>query len=219
MISPRDVLRANDERFADVAAGLTLEEWAAPSLCTEWSNREVLGHLVVGCSHPVGTFLGALVRHRNFDRANTAIVRDAARDRSVEALLTDFRAVSARPEGVGRYFPARLLLGDHITHELDILFAVGREPDIPPHLLNAVLDTQVAFPNPFVPAYRNSRDLRLVAVDTGWRHGNAGPTVEGTAAELISVLGNRPKVLPRLRGGGAEILADRLLSRQTRTAG
>ncbi|MGX9671073.1 maleylpyruvate isomerase family mycothiol-dependent enzyme [Mycobacterium sp. HM-7] len=218
-MSARDLLRANDERFAGVVAGLTPDEWAAPSLCADWSNREVLAHLVVGCSHPVGGFLGALVRHGNFDRANTAVAKERARSCGIDSLLDDFRAVSARPAGVGRYFPAQLLIGDHITHELDILFAVGREPDIPPQLLNAVLDTQVAFPNPFVPAYRNSQGLQLVAVDTGWRHGDTGPTVEGTAAELISVLGNRPKVLPRLRGVGAELLADRVLSRLSRTAG
>lgn len=218
-MSAREVLRANDERFADVVASLTPEEWTAPSLCAEWSNRDVLGHLVVGCSHPVGGFLGALIRHRNFDRANTATATERARARGVHNLLDDFRAVSARPAGVGRYFPARLLLGDHITHELDILFAIDREPDIPARLLNAVLDTQVAFPNPFVPAYRNSRGLQLSAVDTGWRHGTSGPAVEGTAAELISVLGNRPKALPRLRGPGVETLADRVLSRLSRTAG
>ena len=217
-MSAREVLRANDERFADVVGRLTPEEWAAPSLCAEWSNRDVLGHLVVGCSHPVGGFLGAIFRHGDFDRANAATATERARGCSIESLLDDFRTVSACPAGVGRYFPARLLVGDHITHELDILFAVGREPDIPPQLLNAVLDTQVAFPNPFVPAYRNSQGLRLVAVDTGWRHGTTGPTVEGTAAELISVLGNRPRVLPRLRGVGVELLADRVLSRLSRTA-
>ena len=217
-MSARDVLRANDERFADVVAGLTPQEWAAPSLCAEWSNRDVLGHLVVGCGHPVGEFLGAMIRQRNFDRANTATATARARGRSAESLLDDFRAVSAHPAGVGRYFPSRLLLGDHITHELDILFAVDREPDIPSPLLDAVLNTQVAFPNPFVPAYRNAQGLQLRAVDTGWRHGTTGPTVEGTAAELISVLGNRPKVLPRLRGPGADVLADRVLSRLSRTA-
>jgi uncharacterized protein (TIGR03083 family) len=218
-MSRRDVLRANDQRFADVVADLTPGEWAAPSLCTEWHNRDVLAHLVVGCSHPVGALFGTMVRHRNFDRANTAAAREVARDRNAAALLSDFRTVSARPAGVGRCFPARLLLGDHIIHELDILFAIGREPDIPPRLLDAVLDTQVAFPNPFVPAYRNSRGLRLVAVDTGWRHGDTGPTVAGRAAELISVLGNRPKMLPQLEGDGVEALADRVLSRPSRTAG
>ena len=33
---------------------------------------------------------------------------------------------------MGRYFPRRLLLGDHLTHELDILLALDREPTISP---------------------------------------------------------------------------------------
>lgn len=69
------------------------------------------------------------------------------------------------------------------------------------------------------PGLRNSRGLRLVDVDTGWRHGDTGPTVAGRAAELISVLGNRPKMLPHLEGDGVEALADRVLSRPSRTAG
>ena len=95
-MSARDVLRANDERFADVIAALTPQEWAAPSLCAEWSNRDVLGHLVVGCGHPVGAFLGAMIRHRNFDRANTATATERARGRSAESLLADDEAVRIR---------------------------------------------------------------------------------------------------------------------------
>ena len=64
-----------------------------------------------------------------------------------------------------------------------------REPEIPPDALIAVLNTQVAVPNSFVPAFRNSRGLRLRATDAAWSHGERGPVVEGRAAELVSVLG------------------------------
>lgn len=218
-MSPRDALQANDKRLAAVASDLTPDEWAAPSLCSEWDNRDVLAHLVVGCSYPAGAFLRALGRHRDFDRANTAVARSFAGCRSVAELLDQFRMSSAQRAGVGRYLPTRLLLGDHVTHELDILYSIGREPDIPPAVLDAVLDTQVAFPNPFVPAYRNGRGLRLVATDTGWSHGITGPTVTGRAAELISVLGNRPKMLFRLSGDGVEQLTARVLNRPSRRAG
>jgi hypothetical protein len=120
---------------------------------------------------------------------------------------------------LGRYFPARLLLGDHVTHELDILFALDREPSIPPDVTVAVLNTQVALPNPFVPAFRNSRGVRLLATDADWKHGEKGPIVEGRAVELISVLGNRPRVLPRLSGDGVDVLASRLSQRPIRRAG
>ena len=92
------------------------------------------------------------------------------------------------------------------------------EPEIPSDALVAVLNTQVAVPNPFVPAFRNARGLRLRATDAAWSHGERGPVVEGRAAELVSVLGNRPKVLPRLVGDGVAVLASRL-SFPTRTAG
>ncbi|MGV0745588.1 maleylpyruvate isomerase family mycothiol-dependent enzyme [Mycolicibacterium sp. XJ870] len=214
-MSTREVLRANDTRFAAVAATLEPEEWAAPSLCAEWTNHEVLAHLVVGYSCGVGTFAMQMYRRRGFDPANTALARTLAATRSPDDLLADFRGFMVRPSGMGRYFPRRLLVGDHVTHELDILYALDREPRIPAEVLVGVLNTQVSLPNPFVPAFRNSRGLRLVATDADWTHGNGGPLVEGRAADLVSVLGNRAKMLPRLRGAGVELLSRRVLSRRT----
>jgi hypothetical protein len=118
---------------------------------------------------------------------------------------------------MGRYFPRSLLLGDHVTHELDILLALDRVPAIPADVLTCVLNTQVALPNPFVPAYFNGRGIRLIATDAGWTHGN-GAVVSGGAADLVSVLGDRPRALPRLSGDGASVLSARVLSRQTRMA-
>jgi len=99
-----------------------------------------------------------------------------------------------------------------------MLFALGREPAIPADALVAVLNTQVSVPNPFVPAYRNSRGLRLVAADADWTHGQ-GPSVRGAAAELVSVLGNRPAMLCRLDGDGVDLLASRVSRHLTRRAG
>ncbi len=99
-----------------------------------------------------------------------------------------------------------------------MVFALGREPAIGADALVAVLNTQVAVPNPFVPAFRNARGLRLRATDAEWSHGERGPVVEGRAAELVSVLGNRPKTLPRLGGDGVAVLEARL-SLPTRTGG
>lgn len=43
--------------------------------------------------------------------------------------------------------------------------------------------------------------------------------VEGRAADLVSVLGNRPKGLQVLLNDGVQMLSSRVLSRPTRTAG
>ena len=219
-MSVRDLLRSNDERFRALAAGLSDDEWTRPSLCDAWSNHDVLAHLVIGYRSGPGVTAGEILRHGgSFDRANTAMACSLAADRSPAELLDEFARLVYRPRGLGRVFPPRLLLGDHVTHELDIVFAIDREPNIARDAVVAVLNTQVALPNPFVPAFRNSRGLRLRATDVDWAHGDRGPLVEGRGAELVSVLGNRPRMLPALRGDGVERLASRLSPRRIRRAG
>ena len=219
-MSVRDLLRSNDERFRALAAGLRADEWTRPSLCDAWSNHDVLAHLVIGYRSGPGVTAGEILRHGgSFDRANTAMACSLAADRSPAELLDEFARLVYRPRGLGRVFPPRLLLGDHVTHELDIVFAIDREPSIAREAVVAVLNTQVALPNPFVPAFRNSRGLRLRATDVDWAHGDRGPLVEGRGAELVSVLGNRPRMLPALRGDGVELLASRVSPRRIRRAG
>jgi uncharacterized protein (TIGR03083 family) len=214
----RDLLRDSDARFAASARDFSADDWAQPSLCERWTNHQVLAHLVVGLSASLSSMAAAMVRRRgSFDNANVDMAKVLAASRSPTDLLDDFERLGRDPQGLGRYFPSRLLLGDHVTHELDMVLALDMEFEIDHDALNAVLDTQVGVPNPFVPAFRNSRGLRLRTTDTGWSHGERGPVVAGSAAELVSVLGNRPKVLPRLRGEGVALLEARL-SRRTRTA-
>jgi uncharacterized protein (TIGR03083 family) len=218
-MSARELLRENDERFSAVARGFSGDDWSRPSLCERWTNHEVLAHLVVGLSASLRSVTGAMLRHRgSFDSANAEMATALAALRTPADLLDDFARLIRDPRGMGRYFPSRLFLGDHVTHELDMVLALGLEPRIPSAVLVAVLNTQVAVPNPFVPAFKNSRGLRLRATDFGWSHGKRGPVVEGRAAELVSVLGNRPMMVPRLSGDGAAVLASRL-SFPTRTAG
>jgi uncharacterized protein (TIGR03083 family) len=219
-MSTRDLLRANASRFHSVAATLTDDDWAAPSLCEGWTNHDVLAHLVIGYGSGLGTIVAPMCRHSgSFDRANAEISRTLAARHTPAELLDDFAGFIDRPAGMGRYFPRRLLLGDHVTHELDILFALDREPTTSPAALIAVLNTQVSLPNPFVPAFRNSRGFRIRATDVDWTHGRGGPEIAGRAADLVSVLGNRPRALGRLCGDGMSVLAGRVLSRPTRTVG
>jgi uncharacterized protein (TIGR03083 family) len=219
-MSVHELLRHNDDRFRAVARGFSADDWSHPSLCEQWTNHQVLAHVVVGLSASSKSMAGALLHHRgSFDAANASMATVLAAERSPETLLDDFERLSREPCGLGRYFPARLFLGDHVTHELDMVFALKRQPEVASDVLIAVLNTQVALPNPFVPAFRNARGLRLRATDAAWQHGEQGPVVEGRAAELVSVLGNRPKALPRLHGEGVAVLEARLLSLPTRTGG
>lgn len=218
-MSARERLRDNDDRFCARARRFTADDWSRPSLCERWTNHEVLAHLVTGLSASPRSVTGAMLRRRgSFDVTNAEMAAALAALRPPAGLLYDFERLSRQPRGLGRYFPTGLLLGDHVTHELDIVFALNQVPEVPSDTLVAVLNTQVSAPNPFVPAFRNSRGLRLHATDALWSYGERGPVVEGRAAELVSVLGNRPKALSRLHGDGVAGLEARL-SLPSRTGG
>jgi uncharacterized protein (TIGR03083 family) len=220
-MSVHELLRASDERFATLARDLSPAEWSAPSLCDEWTNHDVLAHLVAGYGSRFGQLVAEVHRHRwSFDAANTDMARKLASRRGPAELLDDLTRLADHPQGMGRYLSRTMFLGDHVTHELDICFALDRESTIPTDALIAVLNAQVTLPNPFVPAFRNSRGLRLIATDADWTYGRTGPRVFGRATELVLVLGSRPRALAGLNGDGVEVLAGRVLdaSRPTRTA-
>src|SRR5947209_11746157 len=166
-----DALRDNDARLAELLRSLTDSQWAQPSLCTEWTNHDVLAHLIVGYSATLSSIATATLRRRgSFDRANADMARTLAAQRDPQALVDDFIALTQQARGVGRVFPRRLLLGDHVIHELDITYALGTDSTIPAAVVAAVLDTEVRIPNPFVPAAVRARGLNLIATDTTWSH-------------------------------------------------
>ncbi|WP_028933773.1 maleylpyruvate isomerase family mycothiol-dependent enzyme [Pseudonocardia spinosispora] len=206
------LLAGNDERFLTTAHTLTESDWAAPSLCARWTNHEVLAHLVHGLSAPIVEFSARMVGARgSFDVANAALAAELAARRAPGELLADFERGRDRRRGLGRLLPDRLMLGDHVMHELDIVFALGRPSTVAADVLASVLTTEVTVPNPFVPARHRARDLTLHATDIGWtRPGSSRWTVSGAAADLASVLAGRPHALSRLTGTGVPRLQQRL---------
>ncbi|BBY33281.1 hypothetical protein BST33_11315 [Mycolicibacter minnesotensis] len=209
------LLYDNDIRFLAAAGEWTPAQWAQPSLCTHWTNHDVLAHLALGY-RASGTQMGleTLRRGWSFDRANAVLAQRLAQRRSPAELLEDFAAGMSAPRGLGRIFPRRLLLGDHVIHELDIRFASGLDSTAGPAQLIAVLAAQVHLPNPFIPSRAWARGLSLRADDVGWTHGS-GPCVRGAAAHLASVLAGRPWALRHLDGDGVDVLRERLARAHT----
>jgi uncharacterized protein (TIGR03083 family) len=208
--SNRDRLRNNDFRFLAVARTLPNRDWSRRSLCSEWTNHDVLAHLVVGCQVSAGTVVLEMARHRgSFDRSNARLAQRLAVQRTPSELFDDFEALIERPHGLGRVFPKRLLLGDHIIHELDIVLPLGLQPTIDAKAMTAVLETQVRVPNPFVPAAARARGLCLQATDTDWTYGEGGLCVSGMSAHLASALAGRSWALDHLSGDGVALLHSR----------
>ena len=210
MSEAHERLRANDVRFLAIARSLSDRDWSRRSLCSEWTNHDVLAHLVVGCQASARTVALEMVRHRgSFDRSNAGLARRLAACRTPSELIDDFAALIDRPQGLGRVFPRRLLLGDHVIHELDIVVPLGLQPTVQAAAITAVLETQVRVPNPFVPAAARARGLCLQATDLDWTYGQGERCVSGTSAHLASALAGRRWALNQLSGDGVALLRDR----------
>lgn len=205
----RRLLAEHDRNLMAAFGSLTDAEWAHPSLCGGWTNRDVLAHLVIGCRLPVGQLAATMIRARcSFDQANDTAARNLAASASTAGLLDELARHLARTRLL---FPARFMLGDHLVHYLDIVLPLGRDPAVLPEACRVILQTEVSVPNPFVPARRHASGLRIEATDIGWDHGPPGaPLVQGTAAHLVSVLAGRPFALTGLHGPGTRALRHRV---------
>jgi uncharacterized protein (TIGR03083 family) len=210
-VSPaRERLRVNDVRFLAVARSLSEDDWSRDSLCSSWTNHEVMAHLVIGCGVSTRTVALEIARHRGvFDPANANLAKRLAAQRTPSELIEDFAALIDRPHGLGRVFPRRLLLGDHVIHEFDIVLPLGMQPTVEATAIIAVLETQVRLPNPFVPAAARARGLCLHATDLDWSHRSGSGLISGSSAHLALALAGRSWALEHLTGDGVAMLRNR----------
>ncbi len=199
---------AQDERadLADLLAGLTPEQWNAPTLCTRWRVRDVAAH-IVSFDHlgPVG-LAGRFARGWFIpDQVNEVGVRDYA-GLSPDELLAAFTD-HLRPAGLTAGFGGRIGLVDGLIHHQDIRRALGLPREIPTERLATTLPfARVAPP---IRAFSRARGLRLVATDLDWTSGN-GPVVEGPAEPLLMAIAGRGHALDELTGPGTATLAARI---------
>lgn len=197
---------AYDER-RDLAAYLrTLPDavWQAPTLCTEWSVKDVVAHVV---SYEELSVLGLLQRfvRGGIVRANEVGVRDFAA--YTPAQLLDFLEAHLRPQGLTSGFGGMIGLVDGTVHHQDIRRALGHPRTIPVERLQRILPTIPG--NPRLGAGRRIRGLHLRATDVTWEHGD-GPEVSGTGEALLMAMTGRPSVVTELSGPGVPTLAARL---------
>lgn len=193
--------------FADLAAGLSADQLATPSLCAGWSVRDVVGHLVLASSPPKARLLAAVVRAGgSYDRAMDRLSRAEAL-RPFPDLISNLRRNATSRftvPGVGPLGP----LTDVLVHTVDIAIPLGLSWNAPPDAVRAGLQFATSRrARAFVPPGRLS-GLRLHAPDVGFTHGE-GATMTGPGTELLAALCGRVAVHDRFQGPGAHILASR----------
>lgn len=196
-----------DERldFADFLAGLSAEQWDRPTLCTDWTVRDVVAHIMsyegMTTAQLVGRFLrGGLMT----DRINALGVADLA-DHPSERLVAMVRE-HAYPRGLGAGFGGRIALTDNMIHQQDVRRALGLPRAIAAERLTVALD--FARFAPLIRGAWRARGTRLVATDLDWSHGR-GPDVRGPGEALLMVMAGRPAALADLDGAGLMRLAAR----------
>ena len=200
---------ATDERrdFADFLDTLTPDEWLSPSLCDEWTVRDVVAH-VVSYDELGWTGLAMAFVRGGFGPGRVNQLRvDAYRNHEPEQLVEVLRS-HLRPRGLTAGFGGGIGLSDCLIHQQDIRRPLGRPRDVPSE--RVVESLEMSLRAPVVPSKRNAAGLRLVATDTDWRHGS-GTEVHGPVEGILMALAGRADALGDLDGPGMEILRQRVL--------
>lgn len=190
--------------LADLLDGLSLEQWAHPSLCPGWTVRDVAAHVISSPQARLRDVVAAMVRARgNFNRAMRDEARRAAQ-RPVEQIVADYRRLAGsrrRPPGTTVVDP----LLDVLVHTQDIALPLGLSHPMPPSAARVAADRVWRIGFPFRARSRLA-GLHLRATDVEWDAGD-GALVEGPIEALLLVLTGRPAGLARLHGDGVARIA------------
>ena len=200
-----ETIAAERRALADDLDGLTDEQWRTPSLCGDWTVRDVLGHLVMTHQTSLPRFALEVLRARgSFDAANSKLSVAAGR-RSAAELVADLRRV-AESRFKAPTFGSEAPLTDILVHSLDVRVPLGLPTARPVepyrHALDLLMTKKAT--RAFVPAGRPP--VRAVATDLDWAQGD-GPEVRGSAADLTLALSGRSARIDALSGPGQPALA------------
>jgi uncharacterized protein (TIGR03083 family) len=195
-------------RIADLVDSLSPQQLDTPSLCGEWTVKQVAGHLLAAVAAPRRLLLQMMLRSGfNIHRANARLALLVAR-RSAADLAAGLRENAEnpfRPPIVG--YPGQLT--DLQVHGQDMRRPLGLPHGLRPDRLTVSLDFLVGGRAPgFVPKGRPA-GLRFEATDLDWAWGT-GPVVRGPAEAVMLALTGRTVVLSELDGDGVATLRHRL---------
>ncbi|TCK27353.1 maleylpyruvate isomerase family mycothiol-dependent enzyme [Pseudonocardia endophytica] len=199
-------VHAERAALAEDLAGLTPEQWAAPSLCGRWSVEEVVAHLTAAASIERWRWLRSMIGARFDDGVHNDRRLAEHRGATPSVTLERFRAIETSTTGPTGDTGA--WLGEIVVHGQDIRRPLGlqRTP-------SAEATTEVArffASRNFTVASRSAIEgLRVEATDEEFATGD-GPLVRGTTLALVMAMAGRSSYLDDLTGPGVETLRSRI---------
>jgi uncharacterized protein (TIGR03083 family) len=205
MTDPWPLIHTEREVLAADLDSITDEQWATPSLCAEWSVRDVLGHMTATAKMTPPAFFLAMA-NAGF-RFNTMTARAVAKETAGTPAqgLAEFRhytQASTHPPG-----PVETWLSETVVHGTDIRRPLGLTRDYPEQTLIEVADF-AKHTNVLLGAKKRIEGLSLRATDANWSTGS-GPEVSGPLLSLIMAMTGRSAALADLSGDGVAVLRER----------
>jgi uncharacterized protein (TIGR03083 family) len=199
------VVHSERGALANDLASLSEAQWATPSLCSDWTVRDVLAHMTGTAKITPGSFFPKLVSSGfSFGRLQAKAIGEERGDSGADT-LTHFEGVitsEKSPPG-----PKDTMLGETIVHSEDIRRALGLKHDYPTDAVVEVADFYKRS-NLILGSKRRVDGVTLRATDTAWSHG-AGPEVAGPMVALLMALTGRKAALDDLSGEGVATLRER----------
>lgn len=200
-----NVVAAERGALAADLAGLDEAQWAARSLCEDWSVRRVVGHMTSTASLTPMSFVGSFVASGfSFEKfANKQIDKHLGGD--PEETLAGFRLVqhsTSAPPG-----PKLSWLGEVLVHAEDIRRPLGIRHQYPTEAVREVADFYKGS-NTLIGTKSRIAGLALRATDTTWSHGE-GEEVVGPMLSLLMAMTGRGEACVDLSGAGVNTLQSR----------
>ncbi len=189
--------------FADLLDTLSENQLATPSLCDQWTVRDVAGHLVnlVEVSI-VGMAIGTVKKGMDVD----AYLASAALDFSAKGQQVLSRSLRDHASKKLPFYSEASMVADTAVHTQDVRRPLGLTDPLDPEVLAMSLDHSVdVFAK--MAKKKGRATPTFVATDMNWSKGD-GPSVEGTGEALLMALNYRG-VSSELTGDGKSLLSKR----------
>jgi len=199
------LVHAERAALAADLADLTGQRWAALSLCTGFTVRQVLAHLTAGASLNPVRWLAGVIRCR-FDFDKQVAMRLAEQLGATPAeTLARFRCVVTST--IKPPLPTAAMLGETIVHAEDIRRPLSIHRDYPITTLTLLANYYQGSDLPILTKKRIT-GLHLQATDGPFAAGS-GPLVSGSTLALIMAMTGRVTYCDELDGDGVATLRAR----------
>ncbi len=195
-------------RIADLVESLTPAQLETPSLCGDWTVKQVAGHLLAAVeSPPVRLFPLILRNGLNIHQANArlAVLMAARPAGEIAAGLRANAENPFKPPLVG--YPGQLT--DLQVHGQDMRRPLGLPHGLRLDRLRISLDFLAGGRAVGFAPKRRLAGLHFEATDLDWSRGS-GPALRGPAEALLMAMTGRGMALGELDGPGVPILGRRL---------